>query len=265
MLLFRLWPLLAACCLLTAATAAVAREPVRRTWTVQGMMREALVWMPERRSSQGAPLVFVFHGHGGTARQVIRSMPVPELWPDAVVVSMQGLPTPGQLTDRQGRESGWQARPGDQGDRDLAFFDAVLATAKLEFGIDDRRVYATGHSNGGGFTYLLWAVRRDVFAAFAPSSAIAGRGYPPLAPAPVFHVAGRSDPLVKFAWQEKMIESLRRLNGCAAEGRREGGLLTRYESTKGCPVVTFVHPGGHRFPTEATQAIVDFFRGQRRP
>jgi polyhydroxybutyrate depolymerase len=39
--------------------------------------------------------------------------------------------------------------------------------------LDVKRIYCTGHSNGGGFTYLLWLARGDVFAAVAPSSAAA--------------------------------------------------------------------------------------------
>ena len=38
--------------------------------------------------------------------------------------------------------------------------------------MDETRIYATGFSNGAGFTYLLWAARPTVFAAFAP---VAGR------------------------------------------------------------------------------------------
>ena len=53
---------------------------------------------------------------------------------------------------------------GDQGDRDLKFFDEVLSTLKKEYKVDANRVYATGHSNGGAFTYLLWGERGDVFA-----------------------------------------------------------------------------------------------------
>ncbi len=51
-------------------------------------------------------------------------------WPEAIVVYMQGLNTPGALTDPDGKRPGWQKTFGDQGDRDLKFFDAVLATLR---------------------------------------------------------------------------------------------------------------------------------------
>ena len=82
-----------------------------------------------------------------------------ELWPEAIAVYMQGLNTPGALTDPEGKKPGWQKTVGDQNDRDLKFFDAVLATLKKDYKVDEKRIYATGHSNGGGFTYLLWAAR----------------------------------------------------------------------------------------------------------
>ena len=86
---------------------------------------------------------------------------------------MQGLNTPGALTDTEGKKPGWQKTFGDQDDRDLKFFDAVLATLKKDYKVDEKRIYATGHSNGGGFTYLLWAARGEVFAAVAPCAAAA--------------------------------------------------------------------------------------------
>ena len=48
----------------------------------------------------------------------------------------------------------------------------ALASLRHTYNIDDDRIYATGFSNGGMFTYLLWAKRPNVFAAFAP---VAGR------------------------------------------------------------------------------------------
>ena len=80
--------------------------------------------------------------------------------------------------------------------------------------MDARRIYATGHSNGGGFTYLLWAERGGVFAALAPSSSVLARGFQKFAPKPVLHVASPQDELVKFAWQQRMIDHVLRLNGC---------------------------------------------------
>ena len=103
---------------------------------VDGVAREALVYAPATAKEQPAPVVFVFHGHGGTARNVVRSFAIQRHWPEAISVYMQGLNTPGRLTDPEGKRSGWQARLGDQQDRDLKFFDAVLARLKQDYKVD---------------------------------------------------------------------------------------------------------------------------------
>jgi len=232
-----------------------------REWSVDGVQREALLHIPPQAASVTTPLVFVFHGHGGFIKSTPRSFPIPDLWPEALVVYMQGLNTPGRLTDLEGKKPGWQHGIGDQGDRDLKFFDAVLASLKAKYQVDTKRIYSTGHSNGGGFTYLLWAARGDVFAAMAPSSAAASTLLPLLKPKPVMHIAGESDPLVKFVWQKETINQLLKINQC-----REGHAwevdknCTFYPSNIGTPVVTAIHPGDHKFHADAPALMVKFFQ-----
>jgi polyhydroxybutyrate depolymerase len=232
----------------------------RRTWNVDGVEREALVHLPGGAPAP-APVVFAFHGHGGSSRNAARTFRVHELWPDAVVVYPQGLNTPGRLSDPEGKRSGWQSAPGNQGDRDLKFFDAILASLRDEHRVDGARVYVTGHSNGGAFTYLLWSERGDHLAAVAPSGAPA-RSPKAMKPKPVLHVAGRQDSLVKFEWQKRTIDAVLNLNQCETKGTRDGEFLTRYESKLGTPVVTYLHDGGHKFPPGAAPAIAAFFRSQ---
>jgi polyhydroxybutyrate depolymerase len=157
-------------------------------------------------------------------------------------------------------------KEGGTGNRDLAFFDAMLATLREERSVDEKRIFATGHSNVGGFTYLLWAARADVFAAFAPVAATPGAGNRPTVPKPVLHIAGKTDPLVKFAWQERTMEFVRKLNGCG-EGAPwpADASCTLYPSAKAAPVVTRVHEGGHKYPAEAPALIVKFFKENRLP
>jgi polyhydroxybutyrate depolymerase len=241
-----------------------ADAPARREWMVDGVAREALVYAPPKAKTEATPVVFAFHGHGGSMQNAARSFSYHTHWPGALVVYMQGLNTPGRLTDPEGKKPGWQHGAGDQGDRDLKFFDAVLASLKEDYRVDAKRIYSTGHSNGGGFTYLLWAMRGDRFAAMAPSAAAAAQTLPLLKPKPVLHVAGEKDALVKFAWQQRTMDALRKLNECG-EGRPWEKGCTVYESKIGAPVVTFIHPGAHGFPSEAPGIIVKFFQQHARP
>ena len=231
----------------------------RYEFTVAGVTREALIYVPANAKTGRTPVVFIFHGHGGNMRQVARGFAIERQWPEAICVYMQGLPTPGAITDPEGKKNGWQALAGGQGDRDLKFFDVVLARLKQDYQVDQKRIYSTGHSNGGAFTYLLWAERGEVFAAMAPSAAVFTQ-VRQLKPKPVMHLAGDQDPLVKYAWQKTMMEAERRLNGCAAEGRAWAEHCTLYPSKGGTPVVTFIFAGGHEFNPAAPALIVKFFQ-----
>jgi polyhydroxybutyrate depolymerase len=231
----------------------------RMEFMVDGVTRRALVYVPAKASVVSTPVVFVFHGHGGSAENALISFAMTKEWPEAISVYMQGLPTPGQLTDPNGFRAGWQAALGDQGNRDVRFFDTVLAQLKQDYNVDKKRVYCTGHSNGGGFTYLLWLARPDVFAAVAPSAAAAKYAHQ-LIPKPVMIMGGEDDPLVKFEWQKLTMQAVRTVNGCSAKGQPWENKCTIYPSAVGTPVVTFTYPGGHQFNPASPGLIVKFFK-----
>ncbi|MEP6667727.1 MAG: alpha/beta hydrolase-fold protein [Chthoniobacter sp.] len=243
-----------------------AAEPQVMGWHITGETRAAVVYPPSVQAKNArAPLIFVFHGHGNDAWFSTKQFPFQELWPEAVIVCPQGLPTP-SASDLHGERRGWQHQPGEVGDRDLKFFDAMLRTLRGKFRVDDQRIYAAGFSNGGFFDYILWAERGKLFAAFAPCAAALR---PPLqlsTPKPVFVVAGELDERVPFVEQRKNIGTLRQINGCTGEGASWGDArATRYESSGGTPVVAFVHAGGHAVPHAATVLITKFFREHTLP
>ena len=241
-----------------------AGDPQRMEWTVGGVVREGFVCAPAKEGSGAPPIVFGFHGHGGSMQNAARSFKIHEIWPEAVVVYLQGLPTPGRLSDPEGKKAGWQHGAGEQEDRDLKLFDVVLASMKEKFKIDEKRVYATGHSNGGAFTYLLWGSRPDLFAAVAPSAAAGTRNMKDTKPVPLLHLAGEKDNLVKYEWQVRAIAAVREFNGCEATGKDWDKGCTIYASSKEAPVVTFIHPGAHGYPAEGPALIVKFFKEHAR-
>ena len=227
--------------------------------TVEGVARFALVHAPPQ-NGQPAPLVFAWHGHGGSAQNSARTFAIHRLWPEAVVVYPEGIPTAGR-TDPDGALRGWQQNPTEFGGRDIKFFDALLARARKDFAIDEKRIYSTGHSNGAAFTYLLWGARPDVFAALAPSAGV----FRPLyagKPIPVLHVAVEKDGIVPFRGQQLNMAMVRRINGCEGEpqqwGDTKGALL--YPSKNGTPFVSYIHCGGHNYATEAPGLIVRFLK-----
>jgi polyhydroxybutyrate depolymerase len=188
-------------------------------FTVDGAQREALIFPPSKRSgvSERDPVIFAFHWHGGTMQEAAEGMQFQKLWPEAIVIYMQGLRTR-IYVDPLGLESGWQQEPGQFGDRDLNFFDVVLSSVRMMFPVDDNRIYATGFSNGGIFTYLLWGIRGNVFAAIAP---VAAQKFPAVhltVPKPILHIAGEQDSVVPFKEQLQSIQIARELKGIQAPG-----------------------------------------------
>jgi polyhydroxybutyrate depolymerase len=238
--------------LLLQADADLAKKEI----DVGGTVREALVRLPAGEAA--APVVFVFHGHGGSGQNAARQFRIHKLWPEAAVIYPQGLPTPGMF-DKEGKRPGWQKLPGEQDNRDLKFFDAALAWLKKERLVDEKRIFATGHSNGGAFTYLLWSERAEAFAALAPSAA-GSRLARQLKPRPAMHIAGEGDTVVPFETQKRTMEAARQANGCESEGKEWAKGCTIYGSPQGAPFVSFVHPGDHKFPEAAPELIVRFFK-----
>ncbi len=239
---------------------ALARLPRQQSWDVDGVRRQAMVAVPESAKTKPTPVVFVFHGHGGKMRSVLWSYGMHRRWPEAIVVYPQGLNTPGVLSDPDGKRPGWQSLPGNQSDRDLKFFDTVLANLKKDYKVDARRIYATGHSNGAAFTYLLWAMRGKTLAAVAPSAgAIRPELRTKLKPKPTIILAGQQDRLVKYQWQAESIEFVRKLNQCNDQPTRDG-LLRSYASKVNMPLQTYIYPGGHKFASDGVPAIVSFFK-----
>ena len=235
----------------------VGVEPLELT--VDGVQRTALVYVPKLTAGKTVPLVFVFHGHGGKSVQAIGGFGINRRWPEAISVYPQGLNIP-SITDPAGERSGWQHAVGEVGDRDLHFFDALLARLKKDYPVDSKQVYATGHSNGGGFTFLLWKARPEVFAAVAPCSA-AAKYSPELTPKSALICGGKQDPIVKFESQEQELDALQKVNGCNPQGEAwADGKGTLYPSKGGTPLVTFFYEGGHAIAHEEPDLIVKFFQ-----
>jgi polyhydroxybutyrate depolymerase len=231
----------------------------RETFALEGGERQAIVYS-NSRSAPSIPVVFVFHGHGGTAQNAARRFRLHELWPEAVVVYMQGLPGVAGITDPDGLRSGWQKSPGEVGDRDVKFFDAALERIKKTYKTDPSRVYLLGHSNGSRFANVLWNMRGDRLTAICSSSGQGGRLIIGARPKPVFIIAGEKDPLVPYEGQKQSIELVRRLLKVDPSRSKVEGLIRTEPGTEGTELVTYIHPGGHQFPTEALPFVVSFFK-----
>ncbi len=241
---------------------------VEREWTVDGVKRTALVRVPAGVAGQVA-VVFCWHGHGGRAAQAAGRWGYDKADTTSILVFPQGLPTVSPLVDKAGRMPGWQTTVGSEGDRDIHLFDAILADLKKETRVDGRRIFSMGHSNGAAFSYLLWQARPEVIAAIGSVAGGLRGDSKALPPMPVIHVAGEKDPIVKLTWQQATFAAVKRFDSCAEEGKpwaKEGVLdATIFASTKGTPLVTAIHGGGHEYAKGSTELIVRFFKENPKP
>jgi len=248
-----------------STTGAGPQAGITMHWTVDGVQRNAIVFLPAP-AAVPHPLVFAFHWHGGTAQSAMVQMHLQTLWPQAVVVYPQGLDSPSPL-DPSGTQPGWQFTTSDSSGRDLAFFDAMVGTLKERYRIDPREIYTTGFSNGAIFSYLLWSDRAKTIAAVGEVAGSLDPAAGLTSPRALLAVAGRQDPIEPLAKQLGSINRARQADHATGAGVPCGPMCTFYPSADGnvTPVKTFIHTGGHVYPPWAPLSIVRFFKAHRQP
>jgi polyhydroxybutyrate depolymerase len=185
-------------CLAVLAGFASASTPVTRTLTVDNLQRYYVAWLPDGyREGPPLPVVLVFHG-GGQAVPSMEDNANLHNAPDAqhfVIVYAAGVE---KSFDVGGYCCGVAARDHIN---DLAYVEAVLADLQSVARIDQRRIYATGFSNGGQFVYYLACNMANRIAAIAP---VSGSMQPPFdqcnpsRPVAVFHWHGLADRFEPF-------------------------------------------------------------------
>lgn len=246
-----------------AACPGSLRAEGRLSIRVDGTRRHFLLRLPEDYDGERRrPLVFVFHGFTQGAREIERVMSFPTAWPEAVVVYPLGLPR--RFASIPGAEGpGWQIAPGELGDRDVDFFDALLAWIDARTCVDPGRVYVAGVSNGSFFAQLLACLRPQRIAGVA--AVAGGMRCLPRGEVPVLLSHGREDTVVPFSEDTRAEAAWAERNGCG-EAREPAG--TGCEARRACAggeVVFCAHDEGHAFRDPAfLDRAVAFFRRHRR-
>jgi len=214
---------------------------------------------------QPPPVVFVWHGFGGSAEHALRSLDPARTWAHGIVVAPQGEPRTFEQFGARARP-GWQVTKGELGDRDLAFFDALVEELAAKSCLDRRRTYSTGFSNGGFFTNVLACHRGDRLAAVAPTG-----GGGPFAPRcegaalPVLVTHGRNDEVVDYAMAKGTFAAWAEHNGCAADARPPtDGCADAPGCPKHAPVRMCSLDIGHVWPAEQSARATEFLRAFER-
>jgi polyhydroxybutyrate depolymerase len=229
-----------------------------QTFDIDGVKRTAVIHQGTKKDKK--PVVFVFHGHGGNVRNAQQKLNFHDNWKEALVVYMQGIPGVVGILDKNGDKNGWQKNPAEMNDRDVKFFDEVLKQISRDYKIDNKQIYAVGHSNGARFVNVLWAMRGEKFAAFCSVSAQGGEMIKDALPKSIWMSMGEKDPLVSASWQKLTIPIIQKILKTDADKGETKGDLTTYKGTNNTEFVVEIRNGGHEFPTESIPNIVDFFK-----
>jgi polyhydroxybutyrate depolymerase len=230
-----------------------------RTVTVMhgGLVRTANVHLPSGWNGRSPrPVVLNFHGRNSTPSQqnLLSGMNTPSDREGFIAVHPQGVANTWNAGLCCGEA---QSRRID----DVGFVSALLDSLKTSFCVDDKRVYATGLSNGGFLSHRLGCELSGRIAAIAP---VAGTNLTtPCTPAravPVLHFHGTADAIVSYggfggiASVDDTMAGWARRNGCATS---RTPLSTRGDVTceqwPGCRMGARVHlcrvqGGGHQWP-----------------
>jgi polyhydroxybutyrate depolymerase len=198
-----------------------------------------------------APVVFAFHPFGMNAQYMQGRAPITRTWPEAFAVYPEGLGRAGSIAPS------WQGQPGELGDRDLAFFDAMLAWLDAHACVDRTRVFVLGYSNGAGLAHLLACERSSAVAAAAIA---AGRlSCTPAASKPIVMSHGILDPTIRYDQGLEAARAWAAVNKCSAPPKPG---VQGCVAADGCGAATrfCTHPGGHEYDPTFTRTAVDFFK-----
>jgi polyhydroxybutyrate depolymerase len=165
-----------------------------------GRDRYAWVHVPPA-GAELPPLLLDFHGGGGT----------PEGHRDhtriAALADREGFVVvhPAGVAGVAGRLRTWNVgfccgRAAKEDVDDVGFIRALLADLSHQLDFDPRRVYATGHSNGGMMTMRLAAEAPELLAAIAPVAGAAPPSrYGSSRAVPILHIHSADDPRALYA------------------------------------------------------------------
>ncbi len=227
-----------------------------RTVISNGVERVYYLELPDNYdSSVSYPLVFALHGTGGDYRRWTEEGRY--ILPDSMKEESI-LVYPNALEKAEGEVTQWDF------ERDAIFFDDLYKELEANLCFDIRKVFATGHSDGGGFTSYLGCQRGNVLRAIAPSSGGLLGHDNCIGQVAVIQIHGSSDTIVPPSLIKPGLDYWIAINSCNKEESLEGvdPLCVEYE---GCdpdyPVQYCEHSGGHEWADFAGDAIWNFFEG----
>lgn len=169
---------------------------------VGGTEREYKIYVPNDLGAK-RPLLISCHGMNQDAAYQMNMLDIKSVADTAKFVTV--FP--------EGISKSWDI----SGNRDINFVLAIIDEMVDKYDIDRGRVYLSGFSMGGMFTYHAMNKIADRIAAFAPISGYPMGGAtanPDVRPIPIIHTHGTSDDVVTFSNVQKNLNVWIKHNGC---------------------------------------------------
>ena len=132
--------------------------------TFQGLVRDFIVYIPESYTHESSSsILFAFHGFGGSNNQIMYSSDFNSIAEreNFIVVYPQGSSFFGFPHWNVG---GWTNSSTTD---DVSLIDFLIELISQDYNLNQGRIYATGMSNGGFFSFLLGCQMSNKFAAVA--------------------------------------------------------------------------------------------------
>ena len=143
-----------------------SQQQLNRTLFFDGQNRSFIVYVPPSYDgSTQVPLVFNFHGGGGTSSSFIFTN---DMRPIADTANFIAVYPQAAVDPTDGSNSWLHKTPTTH--NDVNFIEAIIDTLSNDYNIDNDRVYACGYSEGGIFSYELGCRLNNRIAGFASVS-----------------------------------------------------------------------------------------------
>lgn len=168
-----------------------------------GEDRHFIVYIPQKYNPQKpTPLVFMFHGSGGTGQKMYNITTWKETADREGFVAVFPSAWKYYVLDKGRMQAKWntkgminQVKSDTKLMDDVGFVRAMVGSLQASIKVDDKRIYASGFSNGGGFiASRLLPEMSDVFAALSTGGSTVSADYPMHhSPIPLYQIVGSRD------------------------------------------------------------------------
>ena len=213
------------------ATAGVTNESV----TVNGVTRTYRLYTP-RTVPANVPVLIALHplGINGSTFAAWTGF-------DSVASSKRFL-----AVYPNGIGNSWNAgrccSSGSNPPNDVAFIDSILNKLAGRYTLDTKRIFATGHSNGGMMAYRLACERAGTFAGIGVVGAtLVTSPCSPSGPVSVMHIHGLADTLVPYNGNSSSFPSVpsvinywKTVDACTTSSTTTSGTRTQLSFWSGC-------------------------------